>query len=513
MRRLQATISTAALLISLLAVNYLAARNPARWDLTSDKLYTLSKSTNEILNKLDDTVTVRMYFTSSIPPSLEPLRRGIEDILSEFKTAAHGKIKIEFIDPNTSATEEQKAALLGIPPVQLNVIEKDKQEVAKIYLGMAVMYKGRQQVIPVVRNVQNMEYDLTEAILKVSSENMPKVAWFEKTADSKSSFQLVKASLGRRYEVLDITDKNIGELDAKDFGVLVLASPPDFSKNEIAAIDGYLMDGGKIIAMIDRFIIGTDMGLEPFKSSAVDMLSHYGIDVDNSLVVDHSNATAAFTGGPVTYHLPYPYWVEVRADQFDPESPIVSELQSVVLPWTSPLSISGAEEEGEDRILAYSSQFSTAVPADEIKTDPKTAGEFLLNGKKESMPLIALLKGPFGSFIKTMIKGTPAESPPASAIFAIGTSRWIDDAFLENFPQNAAIFENAVDAFVMGELLIGIRSRFNTSRPIAIMPEGAPAVFKFLNLAIGPAIMITIGTVVWIFRKRKFSNLKRKYSK
>nr|HQH80942.1 hypothetical protein [bacterium] len=199
--------------------------------------------------------------------------------------------------------------------------------------------------------------------------------------------------------------------------------------------------------------------------------------------------------------------------QFDPESPIVSELQSVVLPWTSPLSISGAEEEGEDRILAYSSQFSTAVPADEIKTDPKTAGEFLLNGKKESMPLIALLKGPFGSFIKTMIKGTPAESPPASAIFAIGTSRWIDDAFLENFPQNAAIFENAVDAFVMGELLIGIRSRFNTSRPIAIMPEGAPAVFKFLNLAIGPAIMITIGTVVWIFRKRKFSNLKRKYSK
>jgi len=230
MRRLQATISTAALLISLLAVNYLAARNPARWDLTSDKLYTLSKSTKEILNKLDDTVTVRMYFTSSIPPSLEPLRRGIEDILSEFKTAAHGKIKIEFIDPNTSATEEQKAALLGIPPVQLNVIEKDKQEVAKIYLGMAVMYKGRQQVIPVVRNVQNMEYDLTEAILKVSSENMPKVAWFEKTADAKSSFQLVKASMGRRYDVLEINDKNIGELDAKNFGVLVLASPPDFSK-------------------------------------------------------------------------------------------------------------------------------------------------------------------------------------------------------------------------------------------------------------------------------------------
>jgi len=513
MRRLQATISTAALLISLLAVNYLAARNPARWDLTSDKLYTLSKSTNEILSKLDDTVTVRMYFTSSIPPSLEPLRRGIEDILSEFKTAARGKIKIEFIDPNTSATEEQKAAILGIPPVQLNVIEKDKQEVAKIYLGMAVMYKGRQQVIPVVRNVQNMEYDLTEAILKVSSENMPKVAWFEKTADGKSSFQLVKASLGRRYDVLEITDKNIGELDAKNFGVLVLASPPDLSKNEMAAIDGYLMEGGKIIAMIDRFIIGTDMGLEPFKSSVVDMLSHYGINIDNSLVVDHSNAMAAFTGGPVTYHLPYPYWVEVREGQFDPESPIVSDLQSVVLPWTSPLSISEAGEENEDQILAYSSQLSTAVPADEIKTDPKTAGEALLDGKKESMPLIVLAKGPFGSFTKKMLKGSSAESPSASAILAVGTSRWIDDAFLENFPQNSAIFENAVDTFVMGDSLIGIRSRFNTSRPIAIMPEGAPAVFKFLNLAIGPAIMIAIGVAVWIFRKRKFSNLKRKYSK
>jgi ABC-type uncharacterized transport system involved in gliding motility auxiliary subunit len=477
-----------------------------RADLTEDGLYTLSDSTRTILKNLDDTVTIRVYFTKDLPPSMQPLARSVDDILAEFTSAAGRKLQIEFADPGASVMDEQKAMLLGIPPIQLNVIERDKQAVAKIYLGMSVMYGDNQQVIPIVRDVTNLEYDISEAIVKVTSKELPKIAWWE--FEGSNSFALMRGALERRYTVVGISPSNMSELSASNHAMLVLISPRTMSDEEMSALNAYVMGDGKIFALVDRYDVGRDMSVKKVESPIFDMLGNYGATVDDSLVLDRSNATAAFSGGPVTYHIPYAYWVDIRNEQFNDLVPAVADLQSVVLPWTSPIGFqSGSNPSHGEEILARTTPYAVTRSGDQISTDPQAANDALLSGKFAELPLIVSLAGPFASFKTGNGKGQTKddgvdESPASSRIVVVGNSRWLEDTFLQNFPSNAALFENIIDSFAMGDMLVGIRSRQDASRPIAILPDNAREALRYFNVLIGPAIASAIAVVV-LMRRRK----------
>lgn len=519
MKKGNAIISVITIFIILVVVNFLAARHSARIDLTDDNIYTLSDATKSILKNLDDVVTLRVYFTEDIPPSLAALRRDVDDMLSEFKSVSGKNVQIEFIDPNSSPIEEQKLALMGIPPLQLNVINRDKQEVAKVYLGMAILYEDRQQVIPVINRVENLEYDLAEAIIKVSSKELPKIAWWQSESDGegKDTFYYMKEGLGRRYSVEDVSNDTLPHLDAKNYAALILISPRMLTDDELFALDQYVMSGGRVMALIDRFDITPSLMMEPIQSNAVGLLNHYGISIENSIVLDESNAMASFAGWPVTYHLPYPFWPDVRAAQFNRRDPMVANLETVVLPWTSPISLSRDGEGGEAaEVLARSSASAAAQPGDNIQLDPQSATETLVRSKREEQNLIVLLKGPFGSYFtegRMPPRGTTviSEGQSSAQIFAVGTSKWISDRFLQNFPSNAALFENAVDAFAMGDALIGIRSRENTSRPIVLLSDRLRAAVKYTNMAIGPIVLIAAGAAAFMLRRRRYRAMKSEY--
>lgn len=523
MKKTNITIAILTLFVILIIANYLAARHPIRLDLTEKRAYTLSDATRSILKDLDDVVTVRVYFTEDIPPTLQTLRRNVDDLLAEFKSVAGRKIQVEFIDPNSSALEEQKAAMLGIPPVQLNVIERDKQEVAKIYLGMTVMFGDRQQTIPVVSRAENLEYDLAEAIIKVSSKELPTIGWLEfqgKTADDDENFQAIRWALSRRYEVEIVGKSALADFDSKKIAALIMISPGELGADEIFSLDQYVMGGGKLIALVDRFEISQSLSATTLKTNVIDLLKHYGVTVEDALVLDQSNAMAAFSGGPVTYHLPYPYWPEIRRDQFNQSQPIVSDLESVVLPWTSPLDLAEIEDKGGDEeALAKSTPYAVSQQSGNITLDPQSANEAVLGGKRESKVLVALLEGPFGSYFSSGKAQVPKgrkptlESPGGSRIFVVGSSRWISDEFLQNFPSNAALFQNAVDSFAMSDKLIGIRSREDISRPIAILSDGARTAVKYANLATGPIILILIGIVIFFVRRNRQRVVRLSYEK
>jgi len=523
MKRTGIIITIIALLISLIVINFVAARHPVRLDLTANRMYTLSGATKAIIKRLDDVVTIRVYFTEDLPPTLQMVRRNVDDILAEFKNTAGGNIQVEFIDPNTSPLDEQKAMMLGIPPIQLNVIEHDKQQVAKIYLGMAVMFGDRQQVIPVIKRVENLEYDLAESIIKVSSKELPRIAWWRhrKAGDADmESYHAIRDALSRRYTVTDIGEKQLEELDLKNFAALVLTSPGEMNDNELFWLDQYVMSGGRLIALVNLFEVDSQMNAIPVKTNAPDLLGHYGVTVENSLVLDQSNATAAFSGGPVTYHLPYAYWPDIRSNQFNQSQPIVSDLESVVLPWTSPLSLSKADGISRDEeILARSTPYAATRKSDSIQLDPQSANEALLSENRKAETLIALLDGPFGTYFTSDRIKVPRgqdvirESPQTSRIFVVGSSYWIGDRFLHNFPANAALFENAVDAFAMGDELIGIRSREKTSQPIAILSDGIKSFIRYINLAAGPIIILAIGLAIYLLRRRRCRAVRLSYGK
>ncbi len=485
-------ITLLTILVALFVVNLLAARHPLRLDLTEGRVYTLSDATEKILAGLTDVLTVRVYFSGDLPPQLEALSRDVDDLLAEFRGAGHGRISIEHIDPSESTAEEQKVGLLGIPPVQVNVINRDRQEVAKVFLGIAVLYAGKQQVIPVVADTTNLEYQLAEAILMVTSAELPRIAWYEgdiPERQGESAFAIIRQALERRYQLQPIAEGAAPELDPASVKAVVIASPRILSEELIAALKGYIAAGGSVIALLDRYDVGAQLNLVPVEGNAFDFFAGYGAKVEALLVTDAANSMAAFTGGVITYHLPYPLWPEVRAAGLNRDEPITAGLQSAVFPWTSPVLLTGPGE-----AIAVSSDEANASA---WKTDQPLSPQLAETALKQ--------EGQRRQVLAAMVPGIGS-----GRIFVAGSSRWVMDRFLPQFPQNAALFQNTVDALAMGDALIGIRSREVASRPIALIPDEVKAWLRYANVAAGPLMLGLIGlSVVWMRRLRRRSLIAR----
>lgn len=513
MKKTSSIITIATIFIAFVAINLLAARHPIRLDLTDNNLYTLSKSTKTMLNGLSDVVTAKLYFTGDLPPSLQPLRTNVDDVLAEFKHAAKGNFQIQFTDPSASAMEEQKAQMLGIPPVQLNVFDKDKQEVAKIYLGLAIVYGDKQQVIPVIRNAENLEYEIAEAILKVTTPVLPSVGWLDigGIAQAGIDFSFARDGLSRRYDLKIIGEKDIANISPDKISVLIVASPKNLESDALNAIDSFLAGGGKLAVFADSVVMGQTLNAIEENSDLITRLSKYGITVENTFVLDQTSAMASFSGGPVTYHIPYPLWPDIRKSQFNQKDPISAELETVVFPWTSPIVLSKeSEAEGRATPLAFSSAVSCSVTVKDAKLDPQSTADMLARCEKQPQILAAIVD--VAASEKTTGADDEKTKTSTGKIFVTGSSRWISDGYLQTFPANAALFENAIDALTLQDMLIDVRSKENSSRPIVQLSDFERTFFRYVNLVLGPALALCGGLIFFLLRKRRIAALRKRYA-
>src|SRR5918911_456687 len=98
---LYSALGLVALLLLLVALNFLVSRVPARIDLTEGDLYTLSPGTRKILNNLQTPVKVKLYVSQgeSVPVQLRGFAQRVEDTVREFKQAAGSNLIVERYNP------------------------------------------------------------------------------------------------------------------------------------------------------------------------------------------------------------------------------------------------------------------------------------------------------------------------------------------------------------------------------------------------------------------------------
>ncbi|MFH1652960.1 MAG: GldG family protein [Pseudomonadota bacterium] len=493
-------------IIAAIAINIFASRHPIRLDFTRNNIYTLSESTKEILNNLKDVVTIRLYFTDQMPPALAAHQRQVEDIISEYKSAAKNYVQIEHIDPGVSPVEEQKAMLLGIPPIQVNVIEKDKQELAKIYMGIAIFHSDKKVVLPVVQRIDNFEYELTQSILKVSSESIPKIAWLQVENENQTYNNAYRSTL-ERMDIEKLQPDNIKKLSPDEIRAMVILGASELDEKAKREIDDYLTGGGNILFFAGRWDVENNMQKKKVESDIFDLISNYGITVNDDLVVDQSNAMASFSGGAITYHLPYPFWPQVQAENFSQNFVAVSQLQSLVLPWTSSLSVK-LEDDMKEIVLATTTKYGVAIDGNSADLNPQMINNQTYGQRDSTIELASNLTGPFksafvGSIDKTSVPGR---------LIAVGNSNFISDTFTGQFPENMVFFENILDSVAFGDKLIGIRSRVKTSRPIAPLPEGAPQLIRWTNMLLMPIATLLLGAAIYLLRRHRNKKLALEYN-
>ena len=120
---------------------------------------------------------------------------------------------------------------------------------------------------------------------------VPTQDMFGQTQQPLSSWQQVSQVLQQEYEVRSV-DLSTGSI-APDIDVLVVVGPQDLDEKSLYAIDQYLMRGGALILAAGHAGIMASptggLGAKPITGEFDAMLTHYGLTIPESLVLDPLN--------------------------------------------------------------------------------------------------------------------------------------------------------------------------------------------------------------------------------
>ncbi|MBM3317435.1 MAG: Gldg family protein [Candidatus Eisenbacteria bacterium] len=344
-RRAGASLAGIALVaLILVLVNVILAGTVLRLDLTQGREFTVSRATRQVLGELHDLVTITVYMSTDMPPQLATLRRQVADILEEYRSFGRGRVQVDFVDPAADPEVERRLQSLGIPQIMAQTIERDQLQVKNIYLGMAIAYLDRREVLPVIESTYNLEYDLTAAILKVSRDEDYTIGILggPVALDMARDLSSLQQMLQKQYRVRSVSLGAGDEAIPDDIDVLLVAGPTDVPEAVKYRIDQFLMRGGQAVFLIDPIRLTEGGGLQafPLQSGLEDLLAHYGVRVRQALVLDRALCSqASFSGGYIRYTLPYPYWPKTAPELHNQELPLTSKLESLVFPWVAPLEL------------------------------------------------------------------------------------------------------------------------------------------------------------------------------
>ncbi|MBQ6771561.1 MAG: gliding motility-associated ABC transporter substrate-binding protein GldG [Bacteroidales bacterium] len=344
-----------------------------RFDLTSEKRYTLSPTTKEILNGLDDYVYFKVYLEGDFPAGFKKLRRETKEMLDEFR--AYTKyIDYEFVNPSESsdANERNETYKLlyqsGLNPTNLNVKNSDgssKQMI--IWPGALVSYRNDTEIaIDLLENqvglndeealnasMQNLEFRLIDAVKKVTRLQKPNIAFIEGhgelapmdvydiTQSLSQHYNVGRVEIGGRIDALMHRTQN-EEVDIKAFvsyDAIIIAKPTQpFDERDKFLIDQYIMHGGKVLWLVEpvyatmdslqsqESTIGTEMDL-----NLDDMLFKYGVRLNRNLLLDLTSASIVIRTGQMAGQpqMEYYRWFYFPLLQAASEHPLVRNMNAI----------------------------------------------------------------------------------------------------------------------------------------------------------------------------------------
>lgn len=176
-------LTTGLVVVNLLLLNvWLFPLHGLRLDLTSQKEYSLSQTTKDLFDSLQEPLLIRAYVSEKTHPLLAPLIPQLRDMLREYEIASNGRVTAEVVDPIDDPDIETEAnQTYGIQPMALQTSGRYEASVINAYFAILIRY-GDQTVILNLQDLtqfdllpdgttevrlKNLEYDLTSSIKKV----------------------------------------------------------------------------------------------------------------------------------------------------------------------------------------------------------------------------------------------------------------------------------------------------------------------------------------------------------
>lgn len=492
----------------ILLVNLIFAQVTIRYDITKDKLYSLSESTKKILSDLQGNVTIKVFYSKSdknMPNYLKTYARRVLDFLSEYKYYSSNKIEIEIYDPKADSEEEEWAIKYGIKGIEIPGTGE------KIYFGLIATAADQEEIIEMMdlSREKHLEYDITRIISRIQTPKKFKIGVisslkvFGKIPTAVSMNNMHETSswffieeLGKTYDVkkIELTADNI----KNDIDLILVFHPGNLSNDLIYAIDQHVLRGGNLILFLDPYALLDDTKARSANSSIQKLIAAWGVKTDNKkVVVDFNNSTKLRTHDNKPED--NPMWLSLPEESFNTEEIITSKLEKMLLPVAGSLSKIAQINDIKYEPLLISSSNSALVNtiAVDIGID-EILKQFKPSDKKYD--LAVKIRGIFKTLFpngkpkldiistqndlkKSNMRKHLAKSSNKSTIIIVGDSDMLFDGYYVNkqnflgfeiarvFNDNLNFLLNSCEILTGSQELISIRSRGEFEKPFTKVKE------------------------------------------
>lgn len=488
--------SGVALVVALLVVvNLLGGYIGGRLDLTPGRSYTLSHGARQIVGHLDDLVTIKEFASDELPTQAALMKRDVDDLLTDLRSASHGKIRVLHQNPATDSIAMRDARDLGVEPVQFNVVGTSELQVKQGWLGLVVQYGTGHETIPFVGSTDDLEYRLAASIRSLTRTAKPVVAFVENPGALAPSgqgggFQQMHSELGKSYDVHDISLADSTQ-PAANITTLILAGAPDsLSAGAAARITAFFARGGGALVLAGGAKMEGQSPLAQTRSVVWnEVLKPFGVAIDSNIVYDlaSSEMVPARGGGPFQVMERYPFFVRAQSTE---ASPVNHEVRDIFEPWPSSIDVSKAPAGTVTPLVVSSRDAGSATGMTTI--DP--GREFPQTNLGQRTLAVQVVPKAHG------------DSAARGRLIVIGNSDFVTDQFAQQAPENLALALNAVDWLAQDDALISIRTADRRPPTLAF---GSVAMAQGVKYAVivGVPLLVAVAGVTRMTRRRARSRL------
>ncbi|HHJ09713.1 MAG TPA: gliding motility-associated ABC transporter substrate-binding protein GldG [Bacteroidetes bacterium] len=549
-------------IVVLAVIGVLSSQWFFRVDLTSEKRFTLSSKTRDILKNLNKDVYVQVFLDGEMPVGFKRMRTAIKDMLDEFEAYAGKHLTYEFINPSEGKTAKERDKYYqelykkGLRPTDVQQRDKEGGISSKIiFPGAVINFNGMEIAVNFLNNnpslpaavnlnhsIEGIEYNMIRSIKTLSADTVYRIAFTEGHGElPEIEVEDVERELAKYFNIdRGVIGGKPGILNK--YAAVIIAKPSKpFSEADKFVLDQYVMQGGKILWLLDKVMIDADSLIYASSTFGIpldlhlnDMLFKYGVRLEGSLIQDMRcgmvPVNTAIVGNAPHYVPARWLYYPLMAPQ---KHPVSRNLNLVQGKFVNPLDTVEGNGKIFKHVLLRTSRYTLTrgaplmVSLEEIKRPPPEKDfnrpglitGVVLEGRFESVFRHRMLS----TIIPEGYAGFKDESVPTRMIvFSDGDiirngvrrigGKWVSlplgqDRLTQQTYGNKDLIVNAVNYLVDDQNLMELRGREFKLRLLDREKINTQRLYWELFNTLLPVLLIIIaGIIVILIRKHKFAS-------
>ena len=415
-------------------------------DLTAEKRHTLADGTVVLLEGLQDDVIVTCYLTGELPQEWRRLETEVESLLRRMSRASDGRLAFQFVDiydiddAQTVGQNEQALFERGLKFTRIAYEDNGRQAFQTIWPGAMISYRGEEYPVQffgsdvpqadqamIQGSINTLEFNLASGIRNSTAFESKAIAILEghgeledlAMADLVKTLEedhlVARVALDGRLNVL--SEKLDGmRYRTNRYDLLVVAKPDSlFPEKDKVILDQFLMNGGRILWMVDPVLTDLDSLRDAQETFGVEndlglyeQLFNYGVRLNRDLIIDPQCAPIMLDAGPMGNQRNmqlFNWYFAPLSMPLGTGHPITNNLDPIHFDFVSSMDLVNTQDEVKSTMLLTSSERAKTyrvpvrISSGIVDLDPGYFSE----GNTPNVGFAALLEGSFTShFAQTL---------------------------------------------------------------------------------------------------------------